>query len=113
MTTTDNEAVLGSEIAYKLRNGSRQVTLQQLDEELRAIGYRLDRSGDCHSRNRYLTGERAGESYPAVNMTVVQISNGLSAFHVDAKRDAAFDTLQSMRATEALFAVHRGRIYEI
>jgi hypothetical protein len=119
MTRTNSGArggtdeALAAEIAYKLANGSRQVTLEQIDAELRAIGYRLDRSGDCPSLNRYSSGARAGHSYPAVNLRVVQASDGLSAFHVDARRDARFYALQAMRSTEALFAVHRGRIYEL
>jgi hypothetical protein len=117
MTTTNTggqggpDEALAAEVAYKCSNGSRQVTLKQIDAALRAIGYRLDRSGDCHSRNRYLSGPRAGHSYPAVNLQVVQASDGLSAMHVDARRDARFEALQAMRFTEALFAVHRGRIY--
>jgi len=113
MKSAARQADVEAETAHRLAAGSRQVTLTQMDNELRALGYRLDRRGDCRSENRHLTGVRAGHSYPAVNMSVVQLSNGLSAFHVDARRDAAFDTLQSLRATEALFAVHRGRIHEI
>ena len=113
MSHTAHEAALAAEIAHKRAHGSRQVTLTQMDNELRALGYRLDRGGDCPSQNRYVTGARAGHSYPAVNLRVVQLSDGLSAFHVEARRDAAFAALQSMRSREAIFAVHRGRIYEL
>jgi hypothetical protein len=119
MTTTNTggqggpDEALAAEVAYKRSHGALQVTLKQIDAALRAIGYRLDRGGDRPGLNRYLSGPRAGHSYPAVNLRVVQASDGLSAMHVDARRDARFDALQAMRLTEALFAVHRGRIYEL
>jgi hypothetical protein len=118
-TTRDAEARrvrrddLAEEIAHKRAQGGRQVTLEQLDAELRAIGYRLDCGGDCPSVNRYVSGPRAGRSYPAVNLRVVQASDGMSAMHIEARRDARFEALQQMRRTDALFAVHRGRLYEL
>ena len=101
------------EVAHLVAGGSRRVSLRAFDAELRLIGYRLERSSDCKSLNRYVTGERAGESYPAVNMYTVQVSDGVSAFHVDSRRDANFERLQEMRRNEELFAVHKGRIYKI
>jgi len=101
------------EVAHLLASGSRQVDLKTFDQELRTIGYRLDRGMDCTSLNRYMTGERAGQSYPAVNMYPVQVSDGVSAFHVDSRRDANFQRLQEMRLNDELFALHRGRIYKI
>lgn len=102
-----------SEVEYKVQNGGRQVSLAAMDAELRAIGYRLDRDLDCRSLNRHISGPRAGRSYPAVNMYVVQVSDGMSAFHVDARRDANFTRLQEMRFNGEIFAVSRGRIHEI
>ena len=104
---------LAEAIAHKRAQGGRHVTLAQLDAAVGAIGYRLDRAGDCPSVNRYVSGPRAGRSYPAVNLRVVQASDGLSAMHIDARRDASFEALQAMRRADALFAVHRGRIHEL
>lgn len=64
------DEALAAEIACKLANGSRQVTLEQIDAELRAIGYRLDRSGDCPSLNRYTSGPRAGGSTSSERRTI-------------------------------------------
>lgn len=102
-----------AEVNRRIKAGGRRVTLQEFDEELRAIGYRLDRSMDAEGLNRYMEGELAGVSYPAVNMYVVQVSDGMSAFHVDARRDANFERLQHMRFHQTIFAVNRGRIYGI
>ena len=101
------------EVARRLAQGGRQVSLAQFESELRAIGYTLDRDADCKFEDRYMTGELAGEHYPAVNMCVRQADDGKSAFHFQARRDANFDRLQQMRFHQEVFSVHRGRIYQI
>lgn len=106
-------ASLDAEVAFRLANGGRQVTLAAFDDELRALGYRLDRSVDCPQLGRYLTGPRAGASYPSVVMGVVQVSDGTSFANVHSRRDANFDRLQNIRFEQELFAVHNGRLYDI
>jgi hypothetical protein len=106
-------SAIEAEVAHLLSTESRQVDLKTMDGELRAIGYRLDRRMDCRSVNRHMSGARAGESYHAVNLYVVQVSDGVSAFHVDSRRDANFDRLQQMRLNQEIFAVQGDRIYGI
>ena len=104
---------LQQELDRRKARGDAPVTLAQMKRALAAIGYRLDRSLDCASMNRYLTGDCAGQSYPAINTGVKEADTGLSAFNVNARRDENFKALQRMRFNEELFAVVRGRILEI
>lgn len=102
---------LADEVAYRLTIGGKQVTLETLAEELKAIGYRLDRSMDCKHVARYMTGDRAGKTYPACGLRPVQIDDGIAWCHVDARRDANFNALKAIRDT--LFAVSGGCLMEI
>ena len=102
---------LQAEIAYRLKSGVRQITVQQLELELAEIGYRLDRSMDCRSVARWMTGRRAGSSYPACSLYPRQIDDGKSAWNIEARRDQRFKALQALR--EKVFAVSRGAICEI
>jgi hypothetical protein len=104
---------LNAELARRAERGLYPVTMAELDSRLRAIGYRLDRSMDCMSSNRYMTGEFAGESYPACNLYPVQCDDGLSFANVDVRRDASFSQLQDWRMSGALFAVAHGALYEL
>lgn len=106
-----HDASLQAEIRYRQSLGQTQVTLAQLSNDLRAIGYRLDRSGDCRAPARYMTGERAGQSYPALSLRPVQVDNGLSWSHVDARRDANFTALKQIR--DSCFAVVGGAVAEL
>jgi hypothetical protein len=87
-------------------------TLAGLKAALAAIGYKVDRSCDARGNTRYITGEHVGESYPATNLYVVEADTGMSAFHVDARRDENFRKLQELRFRGALYAIVRGRILE-
>jgi len=104
---------LADELERRECRGHSPVTLRQLSAALKPLGYRLNRSDDCLSDNRYLTGPDAGASYPAINAYVVEIDTGLSFAHVSARRDVNYRRLQEMRRSEELYAVVRGRILEI
>ena len=93
--------------------GNKPSTVTGINAILAKIGYRLDRSLDCHGLTRHLTGEFAGQSYPAITTGVKEIDTGLSAFNVNARRDAHFAELQRLRFHEKLFAVVRGKILEV
>lgn len=93
--------------------GARPRTVKELDSALRAIGYRLDRSMDCRSMARIMTGERAGFSYPCISTGINEAGTGLRFCNVDARRDANFERLQAMRVSGEFFAVVRGAILEI
>lgn len=101
---------LGEEVDARLELGASQITIKQFVRELKALGYKFDRRHDCHSRSRYLTGPRAGCSYPACNMYPVQIDDGKSAWNHDARRDVQFEALQALRNN--VFAVSKGVLFE-
>lgn len=105
---------LDKELARRAKAGYLPVTVAEMDRRLRSIGYRLDRSRDCVSVNRHMTGEYAGESYPAVNTGVSEVDTGMSFSHYQARRDDNFNELQALRFNGELFAVlPRGAILEI
>jgi hypothetical protein len=101
------------EVERRMARGYAPVSVKQLNATLARLGYKLDRSCDCRGENRYITGELVGEHYPATNAYPVEIDTGMSAFHVDARRDENYRELQRLRYHEALYAVVRGRILEI
>jgi len=102
-----------AEVERRKRRGHEPRTVRQVNDALSRLGYRLDRTSDCKSVNRILTGEDAGKSYPAINAYVVEIDTGLSFANVAARRDANFRRLQELRLSGELYAVVRGRILEI
>ena len=101
------------EVDRRKARGYQPRTVKGMDRILAMIGYRMDRSSDCHGVNCYMTGDLAGESYPAVNAYVVEIDTGLSFAHVNSRKDGNFEALQRMRRNEELYAVVRGRILEV
>lgn len=102
---------LENEIAYRLAQGDRQVSFEQFKAEYAAIGYTFDRTCDVRSITRYMTGERAGQSYPYLGLYPIQTDNRLSAWHVDARRDDNYQAFKVLR--NSLFAVIQGRIVEV
>lgn len=104
---------LQQELTRRLALGYRPVTVQAMETALKELGYRLDRSGDCQSNTRWMSGEMEGLTYPAINTSVVQIDSSLSFAHVSARRDENFKKLQELRSNQSLFAVVKGRILEI
>lgn len=106
-----NDNGLSVELAHRKAVGQNPVKVNQMEATLNAIGYTLDRNKDCYSQNRWVTGDRTGESFPAINTGVRELDSGLSAWNVDARRDNNFKALQELR--KSLFAVVRGRILQI
>ncbi len=96
------------EVAFRERTGMIQVTLAQLKAMIREIGYRFDPHMSCKSMARYLTGERAGHTYPNNSLKPTQVDDGLSYSHVCARRDANFERLTEIR--NKYYAVRGGYI---
>ena len=105
MYTVDNE------VAYRLSQGWRQVSFEQFKAEYAAVGYTFDRTSDVRSIARYMTGERAGQSYPYLGLYPVQADDRVSVWNVDARRDTNYEAFRALR--NSLFAVVQGRIVEI
>ena len=105
MYTVDNE------VAYRLAQGWKQVSFEQFKAEYAAIGYTFDRSCDTQGMARYVSGERAGLSYPCLTLYPVQADDKVSVWNVDARRDAKYEAFRALR--NSVFAVSRGRIVEV
>lgn len=97
--------LLRAELEFRKRQGLTPATLREIQARLSALGYKLNRQGDCRSVASYMTGERAGCSYPSLTTWIEEANTGLSFAHVDARRDANFDRLQAMRQSGEVFAV--------
>lgn len=115
MTKSQNEAAvtqenLTRELAFREKLGMIRVTVGGLTAMIKELGYRFDDDMACKSMARYMTGERAGQSYPSNQLYPVQIDDGKSFAHVNARRDANFEALKKVRDTH--YAVHAGYIYE-
>jgi len=104
---------LNTELSARAADGHKPATLETIGAALRAIGYRLDRSMDCRHIARWMSGPRAGASYPCISTGIKEIDSGRSFAHFESRRDANFHTLQDMRSSGAVFAVTRGHILEI
>ena len=103
---------LQDEIDRRVSDGQTRCTIHTLETHYKAVGYRFDRSCDCRSNARYMSGPYAGESYPCLALYPVQIDNGVSAFNVEARRDTNFEAMQALRRTH--FAVcAKGAIAEV
>lgn len=76
-----------------------------------ALGYTVDRSLDCRSVARYLTGPMAGECYLSCTTSVKEADTGLSAFNYTARRDANFRKMQTLRREIA--ALSHGALLEV
>lgn len=104
-------STVNNEIAYRIAQGHKQVSFDQFKAEYAAIGYTFDRTSDVRSIARYMTGERAGQSYPYLGLYPVQADNRLSAWNVDARRDDNYQAFRALR--HSLFAIVQGRIVEV
>lgn len=98
------------EIVARVAQGDERLTVEALGARYAALGYELDRSMDCRAPSRYLTGPRAGFSYPACTTGIRERDTGLSAFNVDARRDDKFLAMMELRRTA--FAVTSGAVLE-
>jgi hypothetical protein len=103
--------LLATEIAYRKSLGYELLSVAEFGARFKVLGYKVDRTMDCRAPARYLTGERAGRSYPNCNTGLKEADTGLSAFHYQARRDDRFDAMQRLR--NEVFAVSRGAILEV
>lgn len=71
---------LDIELAERAKRGFYPVTVSEMNDRLNAIGYELNRERDCYSNNRWMTGPRAGQSYPAINTGVREMDTKLLSF---------------------------------
>ncbi len=100
---------LQTEIAFRVANGERLVTVKQFAREFAALGYTLDRTMDCRAPSRYL---ETGRSYPCCTTSVKESDTGISAWHyLNARRDANFKAMQALRSK--IFAISLGAILEV
>lgn len=95
---------------YMKASGSKQISMAQLEREINAIGYTLDRSDDCKGNNKYVTGPREGIIYPAVNLHPIEKDTRMSFANVNSRRDSNYKALKKMRKNETFFCLIRGRI---
>ena len=102
---------LEAEKQYRHSQGQECLSMPEYLARYAAIGYRFDRSCDARSIARYMTGDRAGQSYPCLSLYPVQADNGLSAWNVEARRDSNYQAFRALRAT--IFSVSQGAIVEI
>lgn len=102
---------LKREIADRLAYGARRVSVAQMGKEFLALGYRLDRSMDCRSTARIITGPRAGETYPVCSTSCTEIASGLGFAHYQAGRGDNFRKMMKLRGE--IFAISRGAILEV
>ncbi len=105
------EALLNDELAHRATLGLRPVSVAAFEASLKAIGYRRDRSMECRSLARYMTGERAGAPYPSCDTTPVEADTGLRYCNVNADRGERYEKLKALRGE--LFAVSGGYILEM
>lgn len=100
-----------NEVSHRLARGWNHVSFEQFKAEYAAIGYTFDRSCDTQGIARYMSGERAGASYPCLTLYPVQTDDKVSAWNVNARRDANYEAFKVLR--NSIFAVSRGRIVEV
>ena len=99
---------LETEIAARVSDGARQVSITEFERQLNAIGYSLDRSRDCRCVARYL---ESGRTYPCITTGAKESDTGRNYANIKARRDDNFRALQSLRSQ--IFAVTRGAIFEL
>ena len=105
--------LLQDELKYRASIGQTPVTLATIEAALMELGYQLDRMLDCRGLARWMSGPRAGKSYPVLTTGITEVSTGLSFAHINAGRGEDFQRLQALRIAGEIFAVIRGFILEI
>jgi hypothetical protein len=106
-----NDSRLLAELEFRQRLGQKRVTIREFEARLNALGYTLDRDKDCRCNSRYMTGERAGASYPCITTSARERDSGKGYANYQARRDANYRALQKLRGE--IFAVTRGAIFEL
>lgn len=109
---TGENRVLHAELRRRAAKGWHPVSVAEFERMFEALGYRVDRDGDCRGVARYMTGDWAGETYPACTTGLREADTGLRWCNVGARRDAAYRAVQELRGE--VFAVTRdGFILEV
>lgn len=103
--------MLEDEIKRRLARGWRLLSVREFSAEFKRLGYKLDRSMDCRSVARWISGPDAGTSYPCCSTDATEIATGKSYAHYQGTRDANFRRMMQLRSE--IFAVSRGAILEI
>ncbi|MBB4092436.1 hypothetical protein DEA98_10025 [Brucella pseudogrignonensis] len=106
--TTD--PALQAEIIHRLAIGCERVSVAEMENRYRALGYALDRDLDCRCMSRIMTGPDAGRAYPCITTGVKEIDTRRSAFHFESRRDTNYRAMQRLR--QDIFAVTKGAILE-
>ena len=102
---------LVEECEHRKSTGQTQVSFKAFKQAYEELGYIFDRSCDVRSIARYVTGERAGKSYPYLGLYPLQKDNRLSAWNVDARRDENYNAFRVLRGS--IFAIVQNRIVEL
>jgi Holliday junction resolvasome RuvABC DNA-binding subunit len=102
------------ELRYRRENNiGTELTMSQVVFRLNLIGYKLDRKMDCRGMAKWMTGERAGETYHCLTTGIIEADTKRSAFHFEARRDKNFDELQDMRKTGIYVPMANGYFFEL
>jgi len=97
---------LKDEVEYRKSQGLKQLSKEQVCELFKNLGYILEVSDPCYYTGLYMTGDRAGTSYPAVSYRILEASSKRSAFHVDSDRGKNYQEMQKLRH-EVFFSTAR------
>lgn len=82
---------------HHVASGMRYLRLDELEMQLRSLGYRLDDDSRAYCRAHWMTGPLAGRTYDCCTIGVAQLDNGLSFANVNARRDDNFCAMQEIR----------------
>ncbi len=82
---------------HQIASGMRYLRMDELEAQLRSLGYRLDDSSRAYCRARWMTGAMAGRTYACCTIGVVQLDNGIGFANVAARRDDNHRALQALR----------------
>lgn len=85
------------ELQHRTKQALKPVSIEEFTCAFAELGYKIDRSLDCRFHTFHLSGDRKGLKYPCITTRVKEADTGLSAFHVDARRDSNFQAMQLLR----------------
>ena len=91
--------------------GIELLSVTQFVARFAALGYRVNRTMDCRSVARFMTGPLTGESYPACSTGINEADTGLRAWNVDARRDSNYRRMQALRVK--IGAISRGMLLQV
>lgn len=96
------------ERAAMLKAGVEQVTVQEINRRLQALGYELEPNSRCSGIARNLTTDT---SFKCVTWGVREQDTKRGAYHFQSRRDERFKAMQQLR--QDVFAYVRGYIVTI